>query len=190
MRYTLVTEEVAGAVTPPLLAVRAGTLGRALAAAAVVLAGLTAGGCAHPPRTPPARPAAAPSPLPADPATVRALLRVAQAFNNAYDNGDFGAAYDRWDARSQAIISRTEYVRRHRLCAPATHETAVVTGARRGAGGAWLVSYRLGGASLTDTWYYVRRHWVFDIVASNPDAARLYRLPFARYAAATGCSTH
>ncbi len=146
-----------------------------------MLAALVIGGC-----TPAARPA--PAPPPADPPTVAALLRVAASFNNAYDNGDFGAAYDRWDARSQALISRAEYIRRHRLCAPASHEKAAVTGAVRGPAGGWLVSYQLGGARLTDTWYYVRRRWVFDIVRSNPDAARLYALPFRRYAAATGCT--
>lgn len=132
----------------------------------------------------------APAPAAADPDTTTALLRVAQAFNDAYDSGDFGAVYDRWDARSQAIISRAEYIRRHRVCAPATHSTAVVTGASRGPGGAWLVRYQISGTRLTDTWFYVRHRWLFDIVRSNPGAARLYRLPFARYAAATGCSAH
>lgn len=119
-----------------------------------------------------------------------ALLRAAQAFNDAYDNGDFGAAYDRWDARSQAIISRPEYIRRHQVCAPATHARATVTGADRAPGGGWHVHYRLSGQDLTDTWFYVRHRWVFDIVLSNPDAARLYALAFARYVAAVGCSTH
>ena len=132
----------------------------------------------------------APAPPPPDPPTAEALLRVAVSFNDAYDNGDFGAAYDRWDARSQALISRAEYIRRHRLCAPATHEKAVVTGAVRGPGGAWLVSYELAGARLTDTWYYARHRWVFDILRSNPAAARLYALPFRRYVAATGCTIH
>ena len=115
-------------------------------------------------------------------------MRVAQAFNDAYDNGDFGAVYDRWDARSQALLSQADYVRRHRLCAPATHDTAVVTGASPAGAGAWHVTYRLGGLSLTDTWYYVSRRWVFDIVSSNPAAAQLYRLPYLGYAAAVGCN--
>jgi hypothetical protein len=31
---------------------------------------------------------------------------------------------------------------------------------------------------------------VFDIALSNPGAARNYRLPFAQYAAAVGCTAH
>ena len=130
------------------------------------------------------------SPGPADPQTAAALLRIAQAFNNAYDNGDFGAAYDRWDTRSRAIISRAEYIRRHRVCAPATHSKALVTGATRAGGGAWHVQYEIGGQQLTDTWFYAGHRWGFDILLSNPDSARLYRLPFAKYAAAIGCKPH
>jgi hypothetical protein len=165
-----------------------------LALAGLALAGCgqpgTAGGTTAPPAATSPAAASPAGPAAADPATVAALLRVAQAFNDAYDNGDFGAAYDRWDARSQAIISRAEYIRRHLVCAPATRSAARVTGAVRGPAGTWLVSYQIGGSRLTDTWYYARRRWVFDIVRSNPGAARLYRLPFARYAAATGCSAH
>lgn len=121
------------------------------------------------------------------PPTAKALLRIAQTFNNEYDNGDFGTVYDRWDARSQAIISRAGYIQRHTLCAPATHMTAQVETAARGRGGAWLVTYRIGGVTDVDTWYYVHHRWVFDIVASNPSAARQYGMPFARYARAVGC---
>lgn len=164
---------------------RAAGLGLTLLA----LATLALAGCAHPARRA-APPPPAPVPTATDPATPAALLRVAQAFNDAYDNGGFGAVYDRWDARSRALISRAEYIRRHQVCAPATHSTAVVTGASRGKGGAWLVRYEISGVRLTDIWFYVRHRWVFDIVRSNPGAARLYRLPFARYATATGCSAH
>jgi hypothetical protein len=34
----------------------------------------------------------------------------------------------------------------------------------------------------------VRHHWVFDLVLSNPDAVRLYRMSPQRYAAAVGCA--
>jgi len=135
---------------------------------------------------------ASPGPVPTttDPPTVAALLRIAQVLNDNYDNGHFGAVYDRWDARSQALISRAEYIRRHALCAPATHAVAVVEGAARAAGNGWHVSYRINGSNLVDTWYYVRHRWMFDLILSNPDAARNYRLPFARYAAAVGCTVH
>jgi len=187
---------------------------RVLAAAALagaLAAGPLLSGCSQPRPGPAARPpgaaphatvpaagprarasahAGTPATAGRDPGTRAALLRIAQAFNNAYDNGGFGAVYDRWDARSQALISRAEYIRRHRVCAPATHVTAVVTGASPAAAGGWHVRYQIGGQELTDTWFYVRHRWVFDIVLSNPGAARLYRLPFARYAAAAGCPVH
>jgi hypothetical protein len=41
-----------------------------------------------------------------------------------------------------------------------------------------------------DTWFYLGRRWAFDIVLSNPGAAREYRLPFVSYAAAVGCTRH
>ena len=54
--------------------------------------------------------------------------------------------------------------------------------------GAWLVRYEIGGQQLTDYWFYVHRRWVFDLVLSNPDAVRLYRMSPGRYAAAVGCA--
>jgi hypothetical protein len=170
------------------------TLIRPLATASLIaLLAAGAAGCggtrSHP-TGPATSPAARPTAAGSDPATATALLRIAQAFNNDYDNGNFGAVYDRWDASSQAIISRAEYIRRHALCAPATHSVAQVEGAARGRDGAWHVSYRIDGNSLVDTWFYARHRWVFDITLSNPAAARNYSLPFARYAAAVGCTTH
>ena len=51
---------------------------------------------------------------------------------------------------------------------------------------AWLVHYEIGGQQLTDYWFYTGRRWLFDLLLSNPDAARFYRLPFAKYAAQVG----
>jgi hypothetical protein len=50
------------------------------------------------------------------------------------------------------------------------------------------VHYEIGGQQLTDYWFYVRHHWVFDLVLSSPDAVRLYRMSPAQYAAAVGCA--
>jgi hypothetical protein len=125
--------------------------------------------------------------LPADPRTAAALLKIASAFNRGYDSGDYGPVYDRWDARSQAIISRSRYIRRHKDCPSAPHTASVTEGVRPGPHGAWLVSYEIGGQQLTDYWFYVHRQWVFDLVLSNPDAVRLYRMSPAQYAAAVGC---
>ena len=154
----------------------------AVAVAAVVLfaAGSTAG-TAHP--------AASPAPLPLDPHTPSALLKIATAFNHDYDTGDYGPVYTRWDARSQAIITRADYIKRHNDC-PSGSQTLSQTESVSPGGprGAWLVHYEIGGQQLTDYWFYVRRRWVFDLVLSNPDAVKLYRMSPQQYAAALGCA--
>lgn len=123
-----------------------------------------------------------------DPKTAAALLRIAQTFNNDYDNNNDGPVWDRWDARSQAVISRAEYIRRHAECATAPQGPARVEKATPGGPhAAWLVAYEIGGQQFTDYWFYVGRRWLFDLLLSNPQAARQYRLPFARYAAEIGC---
>jgi hypothetical protein len=161
---------------------------------AVFLVLVTAlGACSSPSHQAPAAtatPAATGSSRPGpDPKTAAALVRIAQVFNDNYDRNNDGPAYDRWDSRSQAVISRAEYIRRHVEC-PAPRVTAQVEDATPGPGGAWLVHYEIGGQQLTDYWFYTSRRWLFDLLLSNPDAARLYRLPFAKYAAQAGCSNH
>src|SRR5205814_825008 len=116
------------------------------------------------------------------------LLKVAAVFNHEYDTGDYGPVYDRWDARSQAVISRAEYIRRRTECPPGPGTAARVESARPGPGGSWVVAYEIGGQQLTDYWFYAHGRWMFDLVLSNPDVARLYRLPARQYIAAVGCS--
>ena len=135
----------------------------------------------------PGHPAAPRVSGPPEPRTAAALLAIAAAFNRAYDRGDYGPVYDRWDARSRAIISRAGYLRRHRDCPSAPHAAARTESARPGPRGAWRVDYEIGGQQLTDYWFYVHHRWVFDLVLSNPDAVRLYRMSPAAYAAAAGC---
>ena len=125
---------------------------------------------------------------PPDPRTVAALLRIAQVFNTDYDSGRYGAVYDRWDARSQAIISRAGYIQRHLECPTApTGVPARVESATQGQAGRWLVRYEVGGSQAVDTWSYQDHRWVFDIILSNPGAAAQYRMPFHQYEAAVGC---
>ncbi len=124
-----------------------------------------------------------------DPSTAAALVRIAQAFNDDYDHNNDGPVYYRWDARSQAIIARAEYIRRHAECSTAP-QAAHVESAAPGPHGAWLVRYEIGGQQLTDYWICQHGRWQFDLLLSNPDAARLYRLPFTKYAAQIGCDTH
>ena len=142
-----------------------------LAAIVVVAAVLSAAGCT----TDTAHPAASPAPLPPDPHTTSALLKIATVFNHDYDTGDYGPVYRRWDARSQAIIARADYIKRHKDCPGGPH-------------GAWLVHYEIGRQQLTDYWFYVHRRWVFDLLLSNPDAIKLYRMSPQQYAAALGCA--
>jgi hypothetical protein len=107
--------------------------------------------CTSPARHAPApgtgtRPGAAPAARPGpDPHTAAALIRIAQVFNNDYDHNNDGRVYDRWDTRSQAVISRAEYIRRHAECATAPQVPPHVEDATPGPHGAWLVHYEIGG---------------------------------------------
>ena len=152
----------------------------AIAAAALLAAGCTAS-TGHP--------AASPAPLPPDPHTAAALLKIATAFNRDYDTGDYGPVYGRWDARSQAIITQADYIQRHKDCpssSPALSQTENVSPG--GPQGAWLVHYEIDGQQLTDYWFYTRHRWVFDLVLSNTDAIKLYRMSPRQYIAAVGCT--
>ena len=158
---------------------------RLLIAIAVTAAALSAAGC-----TASSSHTAAPSAsLPPDPHTAAALLKIATAFNHDYDTGDYGPVYTRWDARSQAIITRADYIKRHKDCPSGSqtlsHTESVNPASRHGA---WLVHYEIGGQQLTDYWFYVHRRWVFDLVLSNPSAVRLYRMSAQQYVAALGCA--
>jgi hypothetical protein len=155
---------------------------RALTAiAAVVVLAVTgcAAGTAH-------RARAAAS-LPPDPRTAAALMKIATVFNHDYDTGDYGPVYARWDARSQAIITRADYIRRNQECRGPSRARSQTEDVSHGLHGAWLVHYEIGGQQLTDYWFYVHRRWVFDLVRSNPDAVKLYRMPAQQYVAALGC---
>jgi hypothetical protein len=161
---------------------------RSCAAVIAAVTAMLAAGCTAGTVHPAAHPAASAAPRPPDPRTTSALLKIATAFNNEYDSGDYGPVYARWDARSQDIITKAEYVRRHEECPSAPQAPAQVESASPGPGGAWLVDYEIGGQRLTDYWFYVRRRWVFDLVLSNPSSVRLYRMSSQQYAAAIGCA--
>jgi hypothetical protein len=163
-----------------------GNLGmRALLTVAAATVALLATGCT----AGSSHPAASPVSLPPDPHTAAALLKIATAFNHDYDTGHYAPVYARWDARSQAIITRADYIRRHRDCLSgrqALSQTESVS--RAGPDGAWLVHYEIGGQQLTDYWFYSHGRWVFDLVLSNPSAVKLYRLSPQQYVAALGCA--
>jgi len=157
---------------------------RVLSAVAAVAAAWLAVGCS----ASTTHPATASAPLPPDLDTAPALLKIATAFNHDYDTGDYGPVYARWDARSQAIISKAGYIRRHHDCPGAPHALSQTESVSPGGPhGTWLVHYEIGGQQLTDYWFYAHRRWVFDLVLSNPDAVKLYRMSPRQYAAAVGC---
>jgi hypothetical protein len=157
---------------------------RAVMAIAVATAVLSAAGCA----SGRGQTAASPASFPPDQHTASALMKIATRFNHEYDNADYGPVYARWDARSQAIITRADYIRRHRDCPGAAHASSVTESVSPGPHGAWLVHYEIGGQQLTDYWFHVHQRWLFDLVLSNPSAVMLYKLSPGQYAAATGCS--
>jgi hypothetical protein len=160
---------------------------RLLVTAAATVAVLIAAGCTAGKSHDAAAPTRSQAPLPADPRTAPALLRIAAAFNRDYDRGDYGRVYARWDARSQAIITEADYVRRHELCRSAQPPSRTES-ASPGPRGAWLVRYEIGGVQLTDYWFYVGGRWVFDLLLSNPDMVPLYRMPARQYVAYAGCA--
>jgi hypothetical protein len=123
-----------------------------------------------------------------DPRTAQALLRIARAFNDDYQQNKDAAVYARWDGTSRAIISRATYLRRHRDCPNDPHVKVNTWGVTRGADGAWLVHYSIDGQEFTDWWYYVHGRFVFDLPKSNPSAVALYKASPAQYAKETGCS--
>jgi hypothetical protein len=158
---------------------------RRLIIATAVAAALFAAGCT----SSSGHAAASSASLPPDPHTTSALLKIAAAFNHDYDTGDYGPVYSRWDERSQAIITRADYIKRHRDCPSGPQALSRTESVSRGGpDGAWLVHYEIGGQQLTDYWFYVHRRWVFDLPLSNPDAVKLYRMTPQQYVAALGCN--
>lgn len=132
-------------------------------------------------------PGASAPPSSHDPKTAKALLRIAAALNNDYQDNKDAAVYARWDARSQALISEATYVQRHHQCPNTPHVKVDTWGVAHGPGGAWLVHYSIGGQQFTDWWYYVHGRFVFDLPKSNPTAVALYKDSPAQYVKAVGC---
>ena len=122
-----------------------------------------------------------------DPETRQALEQIAVHFNANYATNRDGLVYDRWDSISRAIISRSEYVRRHVEC-PVAPGRAIVERATSSTDGYWRVRYSISGIQLVDYWHYVNGQWRFSLLSSNPKAVRLYELPFPAYAIAVGCA--
>ncbi len=115
------------------------------------------------------------------------LIHVAQAFDDNYAANRDGAVWDRFDRASQSVITRANYILRHRLC-PTAPGSATVIGAQAAAHGWWRVTYRIDQVTLVDLWHREGGHWRFSLWRSNPGAVHLYRLPLAAYLRAQGCT--
>ncbi|HUY43455.1 MAG TPA: hypothetical protein VMU98_06800, partial [Acidimicrobiales bacterium] len=103
-----------------------------------------------------------------------------------YQHNDVGPVYDRWDPSSQELISKSNYVRRHKIC-PTTPGRATIRSVSRSTNGFWAVVYTISGVARTDYWRFINGAWRFNLARSNPDAVRLYREPFDAYARDVGC---
>jgi len=159
---------------------------RVLLAVTTVAAAWLAVGCTASTATHPAMSVAS---LPPSPHSASALLKIARVFNHDYDTGDYGPVYARWDPRSQAIITRADYLARHQDCPGGSHALSQTESVSPGGPhGSWLVHYQIGGQQLTDYWFYIHDRWVFDLVLSNPQAVKLYRMTPHQYAVAIGCN--
>jgi hypothetical protein len=153
--------------------------GLAAAAAVMLAAGCTLGAGNR---------VASARPFAPDPHSAAALLQIATTFNHDYDTGEYGPVYARWDARSQVIITKADYIQRHKDCPSGSQILSRTEDVSPGGpDGAWRVRYDLGGQQLTDYWFYVGHRWEFDLLLSNPAAVKLYRLSPAKYVAAVGC---
>jgi hypothetical protein len=100
------------------------------------------------------------------------LAIVATQFNREYQTNDVGLVWDRFDAASQAVISRAHYVRWHREC-PRTPDVATTLAVNRVSRGWWVVSYEISGVTLRDDWQQQNGRWWFSLVRSNPSAMSL-----------------
>jgi len=116
---------------------------RPFLAAVVAAAAFLAAGCTASTGHSTAHAAGSSSPLPPDPPSALGLLKIATIFNDHYDNGDYGPVYDRWDTRSQAVITRAQYIQRHKDCPGAPHTPSLTESANPGPHGAWLVQLRV-----------------------------------------------
>jgi hypothetical protein len=121
-----------------------------------------------------------------EPTTSAQLRQDAITFNHNYSKNNVGPVYDMWDAASQKLISRAEYIYRHQLC-PTNPGPAIIREITPGANKFWQVHYLIDQAKLVDYWRYQNGHWRFDLFKSNPEAVVLYKLNRKQYEKAVGC---
>jgi hypothetical protein len=131
-------------------------------------------------------PLASRHPTGAEPASAAELALVATQFNREYQTNDVGLVWDRFDADSQAVISRARYELWHREC-PRTPGVATTLGVNRVSSVWWVVRYEISEVTLRDYWHQQKGRWRFSLARSNPSAISLYRSSYSVYARAMGC---
>ena len=122
-----------------------------------------------------------------EPDAAARLTLVATQFNHDYQVGNTGAVWDRYDARSRAVISRARDVRWHQEC-PTSPGVATTTDVVHQRGGWWRVDHTIDGVMLHDYWHQEEGHWRFSLLRSNPTLVALYSSSFQNFARAVGCS--
>jgi hypothetical protein len=138
---------------------------------------------------PPAATTTVPSTRPATTTTTQAataegLRAAALVVLATYAGGNWGAFWDHWDAASQALITRAEYIRRKTACPGITGSITVVS-LRSTSTGIWNVVGRRGGSLITYQFRYEKGAWVY-VVTDATVKAQLAE-PFASYVARPGC---
>jgi hypothetical protein len=160
----------------------------------VTVLGLLAGcgGGGHTKSLSPAKPAAAaaavstvPAPAISQAAVSGGLKAAALAVLAAAATGDWGTFWDHWDAASQALIGRDEYLRRKQVCPGTTGAPITVVSEFPGANGIWTVRGRRGGSVILYQFRYERGQWAY--VVTDPSVKASLKATYEQYVARPGC---
>jgi hypothetical protein len=128
----------------------------------------------------------APSPATSQAAAAGGLKASAQAILTASAAGDWGTFWDHWDAASQALISRDEYLRRKQACPGTTGAPITVVSERPAANGIWTVRGRRGGSMIVYQFRYEHGQWTY-VVTDTAVKAEL-KGSYEEYVARPGCT--
>jgi hypothetical protein len=124
---------------------------------------------------------------PREPATASQLRHVATQFNLDYQRNDDAPVWERFDAASQAVITKARYVRWHQECRTAPGP-ATILDVSPSSSDWWVVAYEISGVTLHDYWHQQDGRWRFSLARSNPSAVSLYSSTYSAYAQAMGCA--
>jgi hypothetical protein len=118
--------------------------------------------------------------------TVAGLRAAAQVTLAAYAAGDWGSFWDQWDASSQALIPRDEYVRRKTACPGIVGQPITISSVAPAANGIWNVRGRRGTSATTYQFRYGDGVWSY--VVTDPTVKAQLRESYDKYVARPGCT--